>query len=141
MNAVVASRPGGPEVLEVRDVPEPVAKFGEVIVRVQAVGINFADTMSTRGTYHGTPTAPFISGREFAGIVEGTRARHGYTQYRRGCREIAVSRSSLLAVLTSEQSAAFPVNFFHRVPRLLESRFTSDAIEPFTSKANASVAC
>ena len=51
MKAVVVTRPGGPEVLEVRDVPEPVAQAGEVIVRVEAVGVNFADTMSTRGTY------------------------------------------------------------------------------------------
>jgi NADPH2:quinone reductase len=82
MKAVVVTRPGGPEVLEVRDVPEPVAKPDEVIVRIEAVGINFADTMSTRGTYHGTPPPPFVTGREFAGVVEGTQERvMGYTQY------------------------------------------------------------
>ena len=51
MKAVVVTRLGGPEVLEVRDVPDPSAKPGEVIVRVEAVGVNFADTMSTRGSY------------------------------------------------------------------------------------------
>ena len=50
MKAVVVARAGGPEVLEVRDVPDPVAQPGEVIVRVEAVGVNFADTLSTRGT-------------------------------------------------------------------------------------------
>ena len=70
MKAVVVTRLGGPEVLEVRDMPDPQLKAGEVIVRVEAVGINFADTLSTRGTYSGTPPPPFISGREFAGVVE-----------------------------------------------------------------------
>ena len=74
MKAVVVTRLGGPEVLEVRDVPDPVAKPGEVIVRVEAVGVNFADTMSTRGTYKSTPPPPFITGREFAGVVEGTQS-------------------------------------------------------------------
>ena len=75
MKAVVVTHPGGPEVLEVRDMPDPKPKPGQVIVRVEAVGVNFADTLSTRGTYPGTPAPPFISGREFAGIVEGTGER------------------------------------------------------------------
>ena len=49
MKAVVVTRSGGPEVLEVREMPDPQAKADEVIVRVEAVGINFADTMSTHG--------------------------------------------------------------------------------------------
>ena len=54
MKAVVVTRSGGPEVLEVRDMPEPQPGPGEVVVRVEAVGVNFADTMSTRGGYRGT---------------------------------------------------------------------------------------
>ena len=80
MKAVVISRSGGPEVLEVRDVPEPQPKPGEVVVRVEAVGVNFADTMSTHGTYHGMPHRHSL-GREFAGVVEGTGERvMGYMQ-------------------------------------------------------------
>ena len=93
MKAVVVARAGGPEVLEVRDVPDPIAKPGEVIVRVEAVGVNFADTMSTRGTYKSTPPPPFITGREFAGVVEGTQERvMGYAQYGAAAEKIAVSR-------------------------------------------------
>ena len=116
MKAVVVARAGGPEVLEVRDVPEPVAQSGEVIVRVEAVGINFADTMSTHGTYKGTPPPPFISGREFAGVVEGTNEGvMGYAQYGAAAEKIAVSRKMIWPQpkgWTSIQSAAFPVNFF-----------------------------
>ena len=82
MKAVLVTRAGGPEVLEVHDVPEPQPGPGEIIVRVEAVGINFADTMSTQGSYSGTPPAPFISGREFAGVLEDTGERvMGYMQW------------------------------------------------------------
>ena len=85
MKAVLVTRAGGPEVLEVREVPDPQPAPGEVIVRVEAVGINFADTLTTRGSYSGMPPPPFISGREFAGVVEATgRARHGLHAMGRG---------------------------------------------------------
>ena len=82
MKAVVVTRVGGPEVLAVCDVAEPAPAAGEVIVRVEAVGINFADTMTTRGSYRGTPDPPFVSGREFAGVVEASGERvMGYLQW------------------------------------------------------------
>ena len=59
MKAVVVTRLGGPEVLEVRDVPDPQPAAGEVIVRVEAVGINFADTMATHGEIQRNTTAAF----------------------------------------------------------------------------------
>jgi NADPH:quinone reductase-like Zn-dependent oxidoreductase len=134
MKAVVVTRHGGPEVLEIRDMPEPQAKSGEVIVRVQAVGVNFADTMSTRGAYSSTPPPPFITGREFAGVVGGTQERvMGYTQYGAAAETIAVSRKLLWPQpkgWTSEQSAAFPVNFFTAYLAYWKAGMTSDAIEP-----------
>jgi len=134
MKAVVVARPGGPEVLEVRDVPEPVARSGEVIVRVEAVGVNFADTMSTRGVYKSTPPPPFISGREFAGVVEGTQERvMGYTQYGAAAEKISVSPKMIWPQpksWTSEQSAAFPVNFLTAYLAYWKAGMTSDAIEP-----------
>jgi NADPH2:quinone reductase len=134
MKAVVVARLGGPEVLEVRDVPEPSAKPGEVIVRVEAVGVNFADTMATRGAYSSTPPPPFISGREFAGVVAGTQERvMGYAQYGAAAEKVAVSRRMLWAQpkgWTSEQAAAFPVNFFTAYLAYWKAGMTSDAIEP-----------
>ncbi len=134
MKAVVVARAGGPEVLEVRDVPEPIAQPGEVIVRVEAVGVNFADTLSTRGTYKNTPPPPFISGREFAGIVEATGERvMGYVQYGAAAEKIAVSRKMIWPQpkgWTSQQSAAFPVNFFTAYLAYWKAGMTSDAIEP-----------
>ena len=134
MKAVVVARFGGPEVLEVREVPDPIAQPGEVIVRVEAVGVNFADTMSTRGTYKSTPPPPFVSGREYAGVVEGTQERvMGYAQYGAAAEKIAVSRKMIWPQpkgWTSEQSAAFPVNFFTAYLAYWKAGMTSDAIEP-----------
>ena len=134
MKAVVVTHPGGPEVLEVHNMPDPKPKPGEVIVRVEAVGVNFADTLSTRGTYPGTPTPPFVSGREFAGVVDGTNERvMGYTQYGAAAERIAM-KSKLLwpqpAGWTSVQSAAFPVNFLTAYLAYWKAGMTADAMEP-----------
>jgi NADPH2:quinone reductase len=134
MKAVVIARFGGPEVLEVRDLPEPQPKPGEVVVRVEAVGINFADTMTTRGVYSGTPEPPFITGREFAGVVEGTGERvMGYVQWGAAAEKIVMKPALLWPQpkgWTSEQSAAFPVNFLTAYLAYWKAGLTADALEP-----------
>src|SRR5271163_2337261 len=81
MKAIVISRLGGPEVLEIRDAPDPVPSAGLESVRVQAGGLNFADFMTAQGGYPGTPAPPLIAGREFAGVEEISRHRvMGYIQ-------------------------------------------------------------
>ncbi len=67
MRAVVAQRPGGPEVLELVDLPDPQPGPGEVLVRVAAVGVNFLDTYRRSGTYRWP--FPHIAGSEGAGEV------------------------------------------------------------------------
>lgn len=69
MRAVVATRVGGPEVLELSDVPEPT---GEVVIRVSSAGVNFADALSTQGKYAASPPPPFIPGLEVAGVEVAT---------------------------------------------------------------------
>ncbi len=51
------------------DVAVPVAGPGEVLVKVGAAGVNFADVMQTRGTYDGGPKPPYLAGFEAAGEV------------------------------------------------------------------------
>jgi NADPH:quinone reductase len=70
MRAAVITRPGGPEVLEVREVERPVAGAGELLVRVRGSAINRADVLQRAGRYPaplGSPTD--IPGIEFAGEV------------------------------------------------------------------------
>ncbi len=72
MKAVVITRPGGPEVLEVRDVHTPQPAAGEVRVRVFASALNRADLLQRQGRYPAPPGAPDdIPGIEFAGEVAG----------------------------------------------------------------------
>ncbi len=116
MKAVVIARYGGPEVLELREVPEPQAKPGQVIVAVQAAGINFADILAARGSYPGTPEPPVIAGREFAGEVEDTGERvMGYTQSQAFAERIAVNPQLIWPSPQDwswVEAAAFPVNYF-----------------------------
>jgi NADPH:quinone reductase len=70
MKAVVISRPGGPEVLELREVERPEPGAGELLVRVHATALNRADLMQREGRYPPPPGAPAdIPGLEFAGEV------------------------------------------------------------------------
>lgn len=71
MRAVVITAPGGPEVLQLRDVPLPVPGPGEVRVRVATSGLNRADLLQRMGRYPAPPGAPKdIPGLELAGTVE-----------------------------------------------------------------------
>src|SRR2546422_6730918 len=81
MRAIVMHRVGGPDVLELEDVPAPRPKAGDVLVELQACGVNFADTEWRRARYRPTPL-PWILGSEGAGVVVATGAdvdpgRHG----------------------------------------------------------------
>jgi NADPH2:quinone reductase len=73
VKAVVVTRHGGPEVLEVRDAPETEPGPGELLVDVEAVGVNFRDVYERQGSYGGEP--PYVAGAEGAGTVVGTGER------------------------------------------------------------------
>jgi putative PIG3 family NAD(P)H quinone oxidoreductase len=74
LRAVVVSAPGGPEQLHVEEVPDPVARDGEIVVRVAGTGVNRADLMQRQGLYPPPPGASDILGLEAAGIVSSTGA-------------------------------------------------------------------
>lgn len=116
MKAIVITRYGGPEVLAVQDVREAEVPAGQVPVRVEVGGLNFADVMTAAGGYPGTPKPPLVAGREFAGVEESTGRRvMGYTQWG-AFAERAAARPELLWTVpeawNAEQAAAFPVNYF-----------------------------
>lgn len=73
MRAIVMHRTGGPEVLELEDIPAPVPGPGEVLVELAARGVNFADTERRTAKYGPTPL-PCILGSEGAGVVADTGA-------------------------------------------------------------------
>src|SRR3954452_17437493 len=71
MRAVQITRFGGPEVLDVVDLPDPVPGDGEQLYEVSAAGINFADTHQTENSYLAEQQLPLIPGTEFAGRAPG----------------------------------------------------------------------
>lgn len=73
MRAVVLREPGGPEQLELADLPDPEPRDGEVLLRVRASGINFADVLVRQGRYPQAPSLPTVLGHEVAGDVDGRR--------------------------------------------------------------------
>lgn len=70
MKALVYNTFGGPEVLEYREIADPVIGPNEVLIRMKAIGLNFADVYRRKGNYHLAGQPPYILGYEGAGIVE-----------------------------------------------------------------------
>lgn len=69
MRAVVISGPGGPDVLQLTEVPDPVPGPGEVLIDVAGAGLNRADLMQRRGLYPPPPGAPPYPGLECSGRI------------------------------------------------------------------------
>ena len=90
MKAVVFGGKGGPEVAEIREVPDPVPQRGEVLVRVRAAALNRADLLQRRGLYPPPPGyREDVPGLEFAGEV--ARVGEGVTAWKPGDRVMAIA--------------------------------------------------
>jgi NADPH:quinone reductase len=87
MKAVLCTRFGGPDDLELADLPIPEPGAGEVAVAVKAVALNFFDTLIIAGKYQMKPAFPFSPAAEFAGVVD--RVGAGVTTFKPGDRVAA----------------------------------------------------
>ena len=70
MKALMCNAPGGPETLQVEDIPNPTPSKGEVLIAVKAVGLNFPDLLVIRDLYQFKPPRPFAPGSEVSGVIE-----------------------------------------------------------------------
>lgn len=115
MKAIVITRSGGPEVLAIQELADPVPGDGQELVRVEAGGLNFADIMTAKGGYPGAPKPPLVAGREFSGFRSDGQRVMGYIQWGAFAERVA-ARSELLWPVpkewSAEEAAAFPVNYF-----------------------------
>lgn len=99
MQAVVIERTGGAEVLGVQDVPEPEPGDGEVLVDVEAVGVNFRDVYEREGRPPYTAPTPLVVGVEGAGTVVGTGERVAWLDVRGSyAARVAAPRDKLVPV-------------------------------------------
>ena len=77
MKALLCTRYGKPDDLTLADIPDPVPGPGEVAVQIEAVALNFFDTLIIANKYQTKPALPFSPAAEFAGTVEKSRrGRH-----------------------------------------------------------------
>ncbi|MBP8973260.1 MAG: zinc-binding dehydrogenase [Anaerolineae bacterium] len=123
MRQVWVPKAGPPEVLQVRDVPEPQPGPGEVHIAVEAIGVNFADIVGRLGMYADAPRPPFVPGFEVAGRVdalgEGVDAALlgqeviGLTHFGGYSEQVCVPAGHVLPrppTMSAEQGAAFLVS-------------------------------
>ncbi len=120
MRAIQITEFGGPEVLELVDIPKPVAGPGELLVRISRTGVNFADTHATRDDYLARQSLPLIPGAELVGTTEDGRRVAAIVPDGAYAEYICVPESSLVPVpdeVDDEQAAG-----------LLIQGLTADAI-------------
>ena len=124
MRQVVIVRRGGPDVLQIRDAPDPTPGAGDLRIAVRAAGVNFADVMARIGLYPDAPPLPAVVGYEVAGVIDAVGS--GVTGFHVGDRVMALTRfegyASAVVVsaaqafatpasLTDVEAAAVPVNY------------------------------
>lgn len=124
MRQAVITRHGGPEVLQIREAPDPTPSPGDVRIRVRAAGINFADILARLGLYPDAPKPPMVVGYEVAGRVDAVGA--DVRGFAAGDRVVALTRfggySDVVAIpavqcfhfpdeLSDAEAAAVPVTY------------------------------
>jgi NADPH:quinone reductase-like Zn-dependent oxidoreductase len=129
MRAVWIPRPGPPEVLEVREAPDPVPGPEDVLIAVRASGVNFADISARLGQYLDAPPFPCVVGYEVAGTIAaiGERAGGGLavgqrvvalTRFGGYADHVVVPAAQVFALpdrLSFEAGATIPVNYLTAV--------------------------
>lgn len=124
MKAILSTRPGGPDDLELRDIADPAPEAGEAVVKVEAAALNFFDTLIIAGKYQIKPQFPFSPAAEFAGFVEclgpgagglkvGDRVM-GYIGYGAARERVACATTSLIKIpdnLDFDRAAGLTVTY------------------------------
>ena len=131
MRAIIITRPGGPDVLTLSDVAEPVAGPRQIRVRVHATAVNRADLLQRRGSYPAPGDAPQnIPGLEYAGTVEAIGT--DVTRWREGDRVMGLVGGGAYAehVVTHEEEAV-------RVPEALPLEQAAAIPEAFITAHDA----
>jgi NADPH:quinone reductase len=121
VRAIQFDRLGGPEVLELRDVPRPDLEPGTVIVRNEVIAVNFGDLFFIRGDYLVKPVFPDVPGMEAAGVIDAVAAdvvdlkpgmRVAYIGMGAFAEYARIRRSRVIPLpdeMSFEQGAAFPI--------------------------------
>jgi NADPH:quinone reductase-like Zn-dependent oxidoreductase len=124
MRQVVIPRFGAPDVLEMRELPDPLPGRTDIRIRIRAAGINFADILARLGLYPDAPKPPMVVGYEVAGKID--EVGRDVVGFAPGDRVVAVTRfggyADTIVVpatqafhfpddLSDAEAAAVPVNY------------------------------
>ncbi len=108
MRALLSKQPGGPDSLVLEEVPEPSAGPGQVVVGVEAVGVNYPDVLIIQDQYQIKPARPFAPGSELAGVV--SELGEGVTDLSVGDRVAAVPGfGAMVEKIAVDANACVPV--------------------------------
>ncbi|HWE55092.1 MAG TPA: NADPH:quinone oxidoreductase family protein [Acidimicrobiales bacterium] len=110
MKAIVCTRFGGPELLEVGEVDQPVAGPGQVLVDVKACSVNFPDLLMIQDLYQFKPKPPFVPGSEVSGVVMSVG--EGVDRFQVGDRVLGsslfIGGLAEIAALSADTTVALP---------------------------------
>lgn len=124
MRQVVTTQNGGFDVLKVQERPDPRPGKDQVVIRVRAAGLNFADILARQGLYPDGPPKPCVMGYEVAGVVDAVgedvnpdlngKSVVAMTRFEGQSEFVAIKATQMFdkpESLTFEQAAALPVNY------------------------------
>jgi NADPH:quinone reductase-like Zn-dependent oxidoreductase len=108
MKQLTITRHGPPEVLAVRDAPDPQVQPGTLLIRVRAAGVNFSDLLARQGLYPDAPRTPCVVGYEVAGVIEAVG--RGAETFSIGQKVIGMTRfGGQSELVTVPPTMAFPL--------------------------------
>jgi len=124
MRQIVTTTTGNIDVLKVQQKPDPTLRDDQVLIRVRAAGLNFADILARQGLYPDSPSKPCVMGYEVSGVIEAVgkdvnssfegKSVAAMTRFGGQSELVAVKATQIFEKpdkLTFEQTAAIPVNY------------------------------
>jgi NADPH2:quinone reductase len=108
MRAIQVAENGGPDVLKLVELPDPVPGDGELVVRTEAIGVNFIDTYFRTGAY--PKPLPYIPGQEGVGIVESSGPGSGFAPGERVAWAESTGSYSELVVVPAAHAVPVPAD-------------------------------
>ena len=124
MKQIVITKYGDADVLQVQESKDPEPSPGEVLIKVKAIGINFADILARKGLYPDAPKAPCVVGYEVSGIIEAVgqgvepsmvgKSVLALTRFNGYSDRVCVPENSIFTIpesLDFKRAAAIPLNY------------------------------
>ncbi len=124
MKQIVITKFGGTDVLKIQEREDPIPSAGEVLIKVKAIGVNFADILARKGLYPDAPKPPCVVGYEVSGIIETAgqgvdssivgKSVLALTRFKGYSDMVCVPEDAVFTIpgpLDFERAAAIPVNY------------------------------